>query len=176
MISRYGDAIEADLRQYYGVDLLDVWRSRLTPRQVLVLIDQLPRHSRYLAAVADDDEVADQLADEPDGPPPPPPLTEWSAEVERLTLIADRLGELITLFAAVNSKKKPPPYRNLPRPVTARQRAERRRRERKRDLIAERLAAARAAGRPTMADVQADPAMQARVRRGRVVWPTGTTP
>lgn len=149
-----------------------MWRDRLTPRQALTLIDQLPSHSRYVAAVHEDEELiehlADQLDDE-DGPSPPPPLTEWSAEVERLTLIADRLGELITLLAAVNSKKKPQPYRHLPRPVTARQRAERRRRERKRDLIAERLAAARAAGRPTMADVRADVTGLARVRRGQVV-------
>lgn len=139
--------------------MLDLWRGRITPRQVLNLIDRLPRHSHYVAALADDDELADQLADQDDedkGPPPAPPLTEFGPVEERLTLIADRLGELLRAFAAANSKKKPPPYKPLARPVTARQRARRRRREAKHELVTARLAEAAASGRPTMADLRAD--------------------
>jgi hypothetical protein len=135
--------------------MLDVWRGKITPRQVLGLLDRLPRHSHLAAAMADDDDLAD-LIDE-DAPPPPPPLTDFSADHQMLTLIADRLGELLHLTAAANSSKKPPPYRHLPRPETALQRKARRRRQAKRDLIADRLAAARAAGRPTMSDLTADP-------------------
>lgn len=141
--------------------MLDLWRGRITPRQVLNLIDRLPRHSHYVAALADDDELADQLADQDDedkGPPPAPPLTEFGPVEERLTLIADRLGELLRAFAAANSKKKPPPYKPLARPVTARQRARRRRREAKHELVTARLAEAAASGRPTMADLRADSA------------------
>jgi len=154
------------------VDLLDVWRDRLTPRQALTLIDQLPSHSRYVAAVHEDEELIEHLADQLDdeGPSPPPPLTDWTPEVERLTAIIDRLGELIAVTAAANSKQgKVRPPKPSPRPVTAVDRARRRRRERKHAIVQQRLAAARAAGRPTMADVRADVTGLARVRRGRVV-------
>jgi hypothetical protein len=150
-----------------------VWRGRITARQVLALIDRLPRDSHFIAALADDDDLADELADEDDGPPPPPPLTEWSPVVDRLTAVVDLLGQLIaTTAGAAGAKAKPPPPQ--PRPVTARDRAKRRRREFKRSLISDRIAEAAAAGRPTMADVVADATGQARTRKGQVV--NGTTP
>ncbi|WP_329520503.1 hypothetical protein [Spirillospora sp. NBC_01491] len=139
--------------------MLDLWRGTLSPRTVLNLIDRLPRDSHYVAAMADDDDLADQLAAREDDktPAPPPPMTDWSADQATLTLIADRLGELLTLTAAANSKKKPPSYKPLPRPVTAAQRAKRRRRERKYELVTTALATAAAQGRPSMDSVTADP-------------------
>src|SRR5690606_28292329 len=150
LISRYGDAIEADLPHYYpGVRMRQVWTGELTPREALNLIENLPRGSRFQAALADDDELADEIGDLVEGrPPPPPPLTEWTADHEKLTLIADRLGELLHLTAAANSSKRVPQYRPLARPETALQRKARRRRAAKRELIADRLAAAKAAARP----------------------------
>lgn len=134
-----------------------VWTGELTPREALNLIESLPRGSRFQAALADDDDLADEIGDLVEGrPPPPPPLTEWTADHEKLTLIADRLGELLHLTAAANSSKRVPQYRPLARPETALQRKARRRRAAKRELIADRLAAAKAAGRPSMAEVQAD--------------------
>lgn len=134
-----------------------MWRGRITPRQVLNLVDRLPRGSHFHAALADDDELAEQIGDDvEDGPAPPPPLTEFSADHAMLTLIADRLGELLRLTSAVHSDKRPPKYKALPRPETALQRKARRRREYKRELISDRLAAAKASGRPSMADVKAD--------------------
>lgn len=161
LLTRYGEAIEADLAlgtatTSGGWDLAELWQSRRW-RFLLNLIDHLPRGSRYVAALANDDELADEFGDEiENAPPPPPPLTEWTADHEKLTLIADRLGELLHLTAAANSDRKPPPYRMLPRPDTALKRKARRRRDHKRALIADRLAAARRAGRPTMAQVRAD--------------------
>src|SRR5690606_2205977 len=124
LISRYGDAIEADLPHYYpGVRMRQVWTGELTPREALNLIENLPRGSRFQAALADDDDLADEIGDLVEGrPPPPPPLTEWTADHEKLTLIADRLGELLHLTAAANSSKRVPQYRPLARPETALQR------------------------------------------------------
>lgn len=146
-----------------------LWTGELSAREALNLINRLPRNSHLAAAMADDDELAD-LIDE-DAPVPPPPLTDWSADHQMLNIIADRLGELIRTTAQVNSTKTVPPVHPLPRPETALQRKARRRRQAKRDLIADRLAAARAAGRPTMADVVADETGQAVRRRAN-----GTTP
>lgn len=134
-----------------------VWTGDLAPREALNLIERLPQGSQFRAALADDDELAEQIGDDIENAPvPPPPLTEWSADHEKLTLIADRLGELIRLTSAANSKSLPPRYKPLPRPETALQRKARRRREYKRELISDRLAAAKAAGRPSMAEVKAD--------------------
>lgn len=161
LLTRYGEAIEADLAlgtatTSGGWDLAELWQARRW-RFLLNLIDHLPRGSRYVAALADDDELADEFGDEIEkAPPPPPPLTEWTPDYERLTLIADRLGDLIHLTAKANSSGNVPQYRPLPRPETALKRKARRRRDHKRALIADRLAAARRAGRPTMAQVRAD--------------------
>lgn len=42
LLREYGEAIEADLLRHYGVNLLDLWRGRLTPRRLMVLIKGLP--------------------------------------------------------------------------------------------------------------------------------------
>lgn len=149
-----------------------LWTGDLSAREALNLIDRLPRNSQYMAALADDDELADHIDE--DAPAPPPPLTEWSADHGLLTIIAERLGDLLAATAQANSGKKVPSPRPLPRPETALKRKVKRRREYKRDLIRDRLAKARAAGRPTMADVVADETGQAAAPRRRTV--TGTTP
>ncbi|MEV4670969.1 hypothetical protein AB0K34_04880 [Actinomadura sp. NPDC049382] len=132
-----------------------LWTGELGIREALNLIDRLPRHSHLAAAMADDDDLAD-LIDE-DAPAPPPPLTEWSADHGLLTIIAERLGDLLAATAQANSGKKVPSPRPLPRPETALKRKVKRRREYKRELIRDRLAKAKAAGRPTMSDLAADP-------------------
>lgn len=42
LLAAYGQQIEADLQHYYQVDLLDLYRGRMTPRRCWVLISQLP--------------------------------------------------------------------------------------------------------------------------------------
>lgn len=147
LLERYGQAIEADLADR-GWDLAELWRSRRW-RFLLNIVDHLPGNSHTSAAMADDDELAERM---PAPEPGSPPLQSWSPEVERLTLIADRLGEVVTAVYNTVAKKpsKPPP--RLPRPQTAVDRLRQRRRRAKHTLVLERLREAQAAGRPTMAD------------------------
>lgn len=83
------------------------------------LIDHLPRTSNYRAAVASDEELATELLDGPDLPESTtPPLTEWSAEVEALAVVVDRLWEVCNTIAA-SVGGKPSQVKRYPRPVTA---------------------------------------------------------
>ena len=79
-----------------------------------------------MAAVAGDDELAERF---PGHVPASPavPMTEFSPEAERLGVLIDRLGELISLEVAKATQKRPKPIRPYPRPVTAGQRAAQRR-------------------------------------------------
>ncbi|MFI5877532.1 hypothetical protein ACIBAH_34885 [Streptomyces sp. NPDC051445] len=43
MIREFHDELEADLLEFFNVDLLDVWRGRLSIRRIGVLIDSLMR-------------------------------------------------------------------------------------------------------------------------------------
>ncbi|WP_073946526.1 hypothetical protein [Streptomyces kebangsaanensis] len=153
LLERYGQAIEADLADRQ-VDLAQLWSERRW-RRLLNLVDQLPTDSRTLVAMAEDEELTAALPEPEPGPPPPPPLRTWTPEVEKLTLIADRLGELITAVHNTVAKRPGRSPRPLPRPETARDRIKRQRRRAKYERLKAQLAAAAAEGRPTMADVQA---------------------
>lgn len=52
MLLEHGDVIEADLQRHYRVDLVDLWRGRISLRKVRVLIDGLPADSRTANALA----------------------------------------------------------------------------------------------------------------------------
>ena len=53
MLREHGDVIEADLRHHYpGVDLTDLWRGKLTLRQVRVFVEGLPIDSHTVYALA----------------------------------------------------------------------------------------------------------------------------
>ena len=119
------------------LDLATEWRSRRW-RRLLNIIDHLPRTSAYREAVADDDDLARLLLRyaPPEPGRPQRRMSDWSAEVEVLTAVLDRLGELVQAVAAVGGAKpkKVPP---APRPVTAYERARgNRRAERHRSLVA----------------------------------------
>lgn len=43
VIREFQDELEADLMEFFGVDLLDLWRGRLSIRRIGVLIDSLMR-------------------------------------------------------------------------------------------------------------------------------------
>lgn len=58
---RYGDEVEADLRHFYGVDLLDLWRGTLSLRQLLMFIRKMPRESELRKAINDGDEPWSRL-------------------------------------------------------------------------------------------------------------------
>ncbi|MGC9544028.1 hypothetical protein [Streptomyces sp. UG1] len=115
--------------------------------------------------MADDEELAEQLP-EPEGGHHPS-LTEYSPVVERLDLMVDRLGEVVTAVVNTVAKRPQRPPRPQRRPQTARDRIKLKRRKMRHALILKRLAEAREAGRPTMADVAADPRFTAGVHRRR---------
>lgn len=104
-----------------------------------------------MAAVADDEELAENA------PPPrsgPPPLRDWSPEVQQLAVIRDRLGELIATVASANSTKKVQPPKPCPRPVTAYDRVRSRRRWKQHQRLVQQLKPR--PGVPTMADGPGD--------------------
>lgn len=133
-----------------GWDLAELWRKRRW-RLLLNVIDHLPSTSHFIAAVADDDELAEN------SPPPrsgPPALRDWTPEVQYLVALYDRLGELIATVASANSTKRVKPPKPYPRPVTAYDRVRGRRRWKQHQWLVEQLKPR--PGVPTMADSHGD--------------------
>jgi hypothetical protein len=122
-LTRYGGAIQRDLFDR-GWDLADLWAGRRW-RLLLNMIEGLPSNSHYIAALADDEELAASFDGDP--APRPPRLTEWSPEVAAIVASFDRLGDILCTLIAANGGKPPkiPPY---PRPVTAAERVKQQRR------------------------------------------------
>lgn len=111
------------------LDLATEWRSRRW-RRLLNIIDHLPRNSAYREAVAEDEDLARQLLKvkpPDDDAVPVRRMSDWSAEVEMLTAVLDRLGELVQAVAALGGAK-PRRVQPAPRPVTAFERVRRNRR------------------------------------------------
>jgi hypothetical protein len=98
-------------------DLVAARRYRL----LLNVIDGLPSNSHYVAALAEDDDLA---MNSPEPKARTPRLTEYSPET---AAIVDRLGDVISavIAAAGGTPPKIPPY---PRPETAADRVRARRR------------------------------------------------
>jgi len=111
--------------------MAELWKTRRW-RFLLDLIDQLPRHSRYSEAQADDEELADAIIrSSRELPAYKVRLAEFDAVREELMVVSDRLGTLISMKSG-----KPLPPR--PRPVTAIERArERQRRNQHEELVAQ---------------------------------------
>ncbi|MGE3795113.1 MAG: hypothetical protein AB7I38_14460 [Dehalococcoidia bacterium] len=51
LLTEHGEAIEADLAEYYAVDLGDLFRGRLSWRRLGVLIRGLPVESRFVSSL-----------------------------------------------------------------------------------------------------------------------------
>ncbi|MFE9337768.1 hypothetical protein [Streptomyces sp. NPDC007063] len=170
LLGRYGEAIEWDLadRQW---DMGELWRQRRW-RFLLNLIEHLPGDSHYLAAVANDDELVEQA---PEPKPGPPPLHTWTPEVDKLTLIADRLGEAVTAIHNTVAKRPQRPPPRLPRPQTAQDRIKTKRRREKHHLVKKRLREAAESGRPSMAAATGADSQHAAVRPGKGGTPHGTS-
>lgn len=54
LLTEHGEALEADLLRHYRVDLLDLWRGRLTWRRLNALVRGLPPDSATLRAASGD--------------------------------------------------------------------------------------------------------------------------
>lgn len=89
------------------------------------MITGLPGNSHYVAALADDEELAASMDGDPQ--PRPPRLTEWSPEVQALATTVDRLSDVLCALIAANGGN-PPKIPLYPRPVTAAERVKLRRR------------------------------------------------
>lgn len=101
LIDEAGESVFADLKRYYGVDLGDVLRpeSGLTPRQVLVYINQLPAESNTMAHLQGGDQ-----------------FRGWSPEVYMLANVFDAVRAHTHTYVSANSKKKPKPFEPIERP------------------------------------------------------------
>jgi len=85
------------------------------------MIEQLPAHSRYAEAVADDDELARASLHDEERAPRPPRLSSWDPVVAELRVTNERIGALIQYVAVLSKNSYDPPA--LPRPETAFDRA-----------------------------------------------------
>lgn len=121
-LDRYGDAIEADLKD---IDIGAMWRRREW-RRLLNLIDHIPRGgSWYGDAVSNDEEYAKAIAEataskgDDDGKRPRPPMATWTPDVAITADLIDAVRQLDHTMWAVNGAKgikQPEPYA---RPETA---------------------------------------------------------
>jgi hypothetical protein len=122
LMDRYGSAIEADLRRVYQVDVLDVFRDKLSIRTALNLIDRLPRASHLRHEMAQDEDLARlqmERADPAQQIAEAVPFTEWTPETELLTYIGDVIAEQLAVLIAVNSDGQMKRAKPLPRPSRA---------------------------------------------------------
>lgn len=64
LLADHGDDLEADLLRHFGVDLLDLYRNRMSWRRFMVLVERLPAGSAVARAVHGDAaqwSLSDQL-------------------------------------------------------------------------------------------------------------------
>lgn len=102
----------ASLRRYYQVDILDVFRDKISVDEVWELLMQLPRESPFWAEVAADPHFASSSA------PKPKTLAEFSPEVEALAAVHDQVASLRATVVALCGGK-PGRITPYPRPVLA---------------------------------------------------------
>lgn len=68
-----------------------------------------------------------------------PPMSTWSAEVEAMTTVADRLGSLIYIMRAANGDKSAKPLPPLVRPETLLPKIQHEKRKEQHIALADRL-------------------------------------
>lgn len=92
-----------------------------------------------MEAVSNDEQVAEQILDRPEeNLHPRRRMSEYNAVVEMLSVVADRVSELISLTAAINGGT-PREIPHAPRPETALERVKDRRRRDKHKAIVARM-------------------------------------
>ncbi len=98
-MDEHAEALEADLLRYYGIDLLDWHRDRLSARRLAVLVAHLPRDSALNRELHGD-------------------AAEWSVTDHLLAAAVDHLAAANWMFASVNSDEgdQPDPPVPVPRP------------------------------------------------------------
>lgn len=117
-----------------------MWRQRRW-RELLNILEHLPRTSAYAQALATDEELAEQALELPDDDRKASwsrSHRDYSAEVEMLTAVYDRLGELVRIQAAVRGAKGRAPALG-PRPEYAIERVRQRKARTKHEQLVGRL-------------------------------------
>lgn len=96
-----------------------MWRKRRW-RDLLNLIDWLPRDSAFMEAMSEDEELAENLLRQPRGKTPGHKvrISEFSPLRETLSDLYDRQGEIVQAIIAA-AGAKPPKLKPYPRPRTA---------------------------------------------------------
>jgi hypothetical protein len=110
LIEDHGEEIYADLLETYGVNLVDLFGDNpvYSPRQVLVMIQQLPPVSRTVAALRGGDIYLG-----------------WGADRYMLASLIDAVQQVGYATIAANSgKKKPKAPKPFPRPEAIAKRRE----------------------------------------------------
>lgn len=130
LLDRYEVPISNDLAETFRIDLDDLHRGRIVPDLLMARIDGLPRHSRLSEALAQDDELAAQLIDPDEDADAAQSAsavrhTEFTPEVEALSIVVDRLGALISVIGAVVGSNINLPPAPRPSGAAARLRAQR---------------------------------------------------
>ncbi len=124
------------------LDLATEWRSRRW-RRLLNVIDNLPRDSRYFEARVNDEQMVEQILAVEDktaagNAQPTRRMADWSAQVELLTAILNRLSEVAQGIAALGGAK-PRQVPPAPMPTTAFEIVRARMRTRKHEALVSRL-------------------------------------
>lgn len=102
------------------------------------LIDHLPRDSYFVEALLSDDDFGEQMLDMPEPSSHSERLSEWSSLREGLARVEDALHHVsASVIAAAGAK--PPTIDPAVRPITAIERARRRRRVREHEALVARV-------------------------------------
>lgn len=157
LVDHYRGPLTHDLLVHAGLDLGEEWRARRWSR-LLAVIDRLPGHSHYSAAVSNDKEHAELVAQaieerKASGEVPEdngPALTSWTPEVAALTAVLDAVNQVRYAVVAVqHGKKAGEPPKASKRPITALEKASRvaehKRRQRSHETLVGRLLPRKAA-------------------------------
>lgn len=130
LVDHYRSALVYDLRTHVnGADLGELWRERRW-QTLLDIIDHLPGHSWYSAAVAEDKEHARLMAEaiaarknedgEEEEKPKGPRINTWTPELAMLTSLTDAVRRVEwAVFASQAGQKAGEAPKPLPRPQTA---------------------------------------------------------
>lgn len=101
LIDKHGDALLADFRRYYGLDLVDVidGRNGLTPRKALALAIHLPSDSAFAASARGGTK-----------------FRGWTEDRYLAVAQVNAIREQTWVLAAANSKRPPKRPEPLPTP------------------------------------------------------------
>lgn len=120
MLKKFPDAIEADLRAKFDVSMGDMWRDRHW-RELLSLIDHLPRDSHMNKLLSQDEEYMKRvLAKNGDGSGKPS-MADWSQTNAMLADLIDAVQKntIAVQVYSGNHKGPQPKIDPYPRPATA---------------------------------------------------------